>query len=318
MEDPDCIQPKAADIAYVRFRVPDLDRMSTFFEDFGLRSEPGTFNGSIPCVYGCPAGGSPFACIAEEGPCGFIGVGFRMDSQESLVALSKKDGASEIQTMDAPGGGTRVRFIDPNGFEVDGVFAQDTAPTPPGEPRPPINTADNPARTLEPVRLQAGPVRVRRLGHCVLNVIDFRASETWYKNRFGLLTSEEILVPEGDASLGAFMRCDRGDIPVDHHTLFLIGSGTPGFNHVAYEVDDWDSVMLGHDFLAQQNYEPHWGIGKHILGSQIFDYWKDPFGNVFEHFSDGDLFNADKPAVTEPFETLLNVQWGPTAPLLRG
>jgi hypothetical protein len=27
--------------------------------------------------------------------------------------------------------------------------------------------------------------------------------------------------PRKDVPLGAFMRCDRGDKPADHHTLFL-------------------------------------------------------------------------------------------------
>lgn len=31
------------------------------------------------------------------------------------------------------------------------------------------------------------------------------------------------------------------------------------------------------------------------MGSQIFDYWKDPFGNELEHWTDGDLFTAADP-----------------------
>ena len=57
----------------------------------------------------------------------------------------------------------------------------------------------------------------------------------WYKDRFGFITSDEIqLAP--DFSLGAFMRCDRGEEPTDHHTLFLMQSPKgPGFNHAAFE-----------------------------------------------------------------------------------
>ena len=54
-----------------------------------------------------------------------------------------------------------------------------------------------------------------------------------------------------------------------------------------------------------------WGIGKHILGSQVFDYWKDPAGFTLEHFTDGDLFNEAWGSHKAPIEQLLGVQWGP-------
>ena len=67
---------------------------------------------------------------------------------------------------------------------------------------------------------------MKRLGHCVIDVADFRASEAWYKEHFGLITSDEIALDE-TTTLGAFMRCDQGDRFVDHHTLFLVGIGRP-------------------------------------------------------------------------------------------
>ena len=30
------------------------------------------------------------------------------------------------------------------------------------------------------------------------------------------------------------------------------------------------------------------GVGRHVLGSHIYDYWHDPYGHVHEHMSDGD------------------------------
>ncbi|MEL6830944.1 MAG: glyoxalase, partial [Pseudomonadota bacterium] len=73
-------------------------------------------------------------------------------------------------------------------------------------------------------------------------------------------------------------------------------------------------VMLGHDHMKVSGYEAHWGVGKHILGSQVFDYWKDPYGNVVEHYTDGDLFTAAIPPKREPVEKLLAVQWGDQMP----
>ena len=51
---------------------------------------------------------------------------------------------------------------------------------------------------------------MKRLGHCVLNVKNFRESEAWYKSRFGLITSDEINPGSPEQALGAFLRCDRG------------------------------------------------------------------------------------------------------------
>ncbi|MGA1748195.1 MAG: hypothetical protein ACO4BZ_11010, partial [Ilumatobacteraceae bacterium] len=94
------------------------------------------------------------------------------------------------------------------------------------------------------LRLDAGTSHVKRLGHCVLEVLDFRASETWYKERLGLVTSDEIALDETTV-IGAFLRCDQGDRYVDHHTLFLIGAGRAGFDHAAFEVADFDDLMRG-------------------------------------------------------------------------
>lgn len=36
-----------------------------------------------------------------------------------------------------------------------------------------------------------------------------------------------------------------------------------------------------------------WGVRRHLLGSQIFDYWYDPSGFTIEHYTDGDVVNED-------------------------
>ena len=124
-------------------------------------------------------------------------------------------------------------------------------------------------------------------------VPDFAEAEEWYKQHFGLLTSDQINHQDDPSKtgLGAFMRCDRGDEYADHHTLFLMGAGNPppSYNHVAYEVANTDDVFAGHDHLANTAAEhggtPQWGIGRHILGSQVYDYWHDPYGRVLEHWT---------------------------------
>jgi hypothetical protein len=119
-------------------------------------------------------------------------------------------------------------------------------------------------------------------------------------------------------ALGAFLRCDRGETPTDHHTLFLLQSpaGTAKFNHAAFEVADFDDLMLGHTHLKRAKRTPAWGVGWHILGSQIFDYWKDPWGHELEHWTDGDLFAASDGSHKATLQDLLGVQWGPHHPMM--
>jgi len=49
-----------------------------------------------------------------------------------------------------------------------------------------------------------------------------------------------------------------------------------------------DSVAAGGEFLKDRGYKHAWGIGRHIQGSQIFDYWRDPDGFLVEHYADGE------------------------------
>ncbi len=100
----------------------------------------------------------------------------------------------------------------------------------------------------------------------------------------------------------------------DHHTLLCVGVGGVGFDHAAFEVEDIDAVMLGHDQLAKAGYDHHAGVGRHVLGGQVFDYWKDPWGHVLEHFTDGDLLNNEHvPGLHDP-AAALGTQWGKFGP----
>ena len=111
----------------------------------------------------------------------------------------------------------------------------------------------------------------------------------------------------------------RGAAPTDHHTLFLIQAPSgPGFNHAAFEVADFDDLMAGHQQLKDAGRHAEWGVGRHILGSQIFDYWRDPWGHTLEHWTDGDLFTAADGSNVASLTDLMGVQWGPAAPPTMG
>jgi catechol 2,3-dioxygenase-like lactoylglutathione lyase family enzyme len=292
------------DISHVRFRVPNLVKMRTFLDDFGF-----VVTEDSQRLFARGHGTAPVCHITEEGEAAFAGFGLRAASIADLETLAASEGA-EIIDFDAPGGGNMVCLVDPNGFVVEVVAGQEMqASTAPSGTK--FNGGyDHPRVGRSPVG-SAAPAELVRLGHIVLDVADFRASEAWYKERFGFLTSDEIEFMPG-AAIGAFMRCNLGDRPTDHHTMFLLQSqGDAKFNHAAFEVAGLEAVMSGHDHLAAKGYDAWWGVGRHILGNQIFDYWRDPWGHTLEHWTDGDRLTADDPPAQATVMDLLGVQWGP-------
>ena len=303
---------RVEDIAHVRYAAPDLAAMRAFLEDFGLSCfEAGGR------LYGKGSDGRPFVHVTEPGEARFLAIGFRAETLADLDALAAHEGVA-VEDLGEPGGGRIVRLTDPDGYRVEVIAGQtkDAAALPPADPA--RNTAAAKPRFRSTVRLDAAPSHVRRIGHAVLKVRDFRTSEAWYKERFGFLTSDEVEAAK-DVPLGAFMRCDRGDKPADHHTLFLAQlPGELGILHAAFEVANFDDLMLGHDHLKAKGRQAAWGVGRHIMGSQVFDYWKDPFGNELEHWTDGDLFTAADPPQKMPMSALLAVQWGAPNPLFAG
>ena len=244
-------------------------------------------------------------------------VGFRAETIADLETLAAAEGLA-VEDLNEPGGGKIIRLTDPDGYGVEVVAGQSNGKASLPIADPLRNTAAAKPRFRSTVRLDAAPAHVRRIGHAVLKVRDFRISEKWYKDRFGFLTSDEVEAAK-DVPLGAFMRCDRGDKPADHHTLFLAQLPGPlGLLHAAFEVANLDDLMLGHQHLKSRKREAAWGVGRHIMGSQVFDYWKDPFGNELEHWTDGDLFTADDPPQKQPMSALLAVQWGAPHPMFAG
>jgi len=301
---------KVSDVAFVRFRVPDLDRAAEFTEAFGLV----TAEREGDLLYSRGSDPSPWIHVLEKGDAGFAGVGFDVPTAEEFEAATKLPGASAIEPLDGPGGGQRIRFTDPDGYSVEVVHGRAPAASLPAPHAQPYNTGQERRRLNVLQRVEKGPARVKRLGHCVVRVSDFQTSAEWYRSRFGFIPSDEVYLGDPSNIITAFLRCDRGDVPVDHHTFLCVGVGEPGFDHAAFEVEDIDAVMLGNEHLEAAGFSHHAGIGRHVLGSQVFDYWQDPWGHVHEHFTDGDLLDAGVKTGSFDPATALGTQWGKFGP----
>jgi hypothetical protein len=109
----------------------------------------------------------------------------------------------------------------------------------------------------------------------------------------------------------SFIRCDRGQTPADHHTLAIALGPSNRYIHSAYQVSDINAMGAGVHYLAELGYHRSRGIGRHIQGSQIFDYWRDPDGFLVEYDSDSDMFDSTVEPGWAPFTASGLSQWGP-------
>ena len=300
---------KAIDLAYVRVRVPDLDKAEAFLNDFGLVRSART----AQALYMRGSCGEHHIHVVERGASKFVSMAFVAASAEDLEKIAELPGASKIESIDEPGGGRRVWLKDPDGNSVEVVHGIERL-EPIQHCRHPLNDAkDGLRRAGVLVRHERGAAKVFRLGHGVLVSPDMQPMLAWYRDTLGLLVSDEVLGHEGELVL-SFNRLDRGSEYVDHHVFLLQPGDRPGLNHIAFEVHDIDDLMLGHEFMKSRGYDSVWGVGRHVYGGQIFDYWMDPFDFMFEHWTDTDRMTADFRGVMDGTIESANGPWGDQVP----
>lgn len=282
---------RVVDTAYILFQVPDLEKQRAFLEDFGMVSGAGGDDALYMRGYG-PA---PWIYAAYRGEqAAFLGAGFLAASEADLQRIASETG-SAIEAVDGEGGGSRVRLRDPDGFIVDIVHGREAlAPLDTRRELLPVNFPGRKNRLNRGQRPPLAPSPIERFGHYVLMVSDFEASWAWYRRHLGLLPTDVLCTGSGLPVL-AFSRLDKGAEPADHHTVVLSAGPRAGYMHSAYESFDQDTLGQGQQYLKLRGWSHFWGIGRHILGSQIFDYWLDPCGHEVEHYADGDVFDSSHP-----------------------
>ncbi|MDI1258696.1 2,4,5-trihydroxytoluene oxygenase [Aquabacterium sp.] len=301
---------KAQSLAYLMFERPDLDKAERFLTDFGLR----VVHREAGAIYFRSAGSAPFCYrVAQAAKPRFVGFGLTVGDRADLLKLASLPGASPVRVARTPGGGEVVSLVDPSGFEVEVVAGQSMST--PLAVRPPLamNLGNPPVRVDATQRLPVEPPEILKLGHVVLEVADFQATCGWYTRHLGLIPSDVQVLPDGSPAV-AFMRLNLGPQPADHHTLALAQGFMPLYSHSAYEVVDADAVGMGQRLLRERGWRHAWGMGRHILGSQIFDYWQDPWGAKHEHYCDGDVMTAQLGTGVHPVSREAMSQWGPLMP----
>lgn len=303
---------RAEDIAWARMRSPDLDKQEEFLTNFGMTRAARTndklfMRGTDPDHH---------LHVTEKGDPKVVGLAFYADSVDDLKRLSKMaPGASEVEDIDEPGGGKRVRLTEPNGYQIEIVTGiEKVAPLKAREAV--LNWGDAKYRRAgDLMRLDPGPSHVKRCGHGVFGTPKLKESIAWIRHHIGLIGSDDVYAGDKDNVILSFNRINRGKEYVDHHVFLYVQAERAGFNHVSFEVQDIDDVVIGHEHLKGLNkYEHMWGLGRHVLGSQIYDYWCDPWGRVHEHWTDTDVLNVDYGSRIVAAEEGLRSQWGEGPP----
>lgn len=259
-------------MAFVRLSAPDLGRMEAFLTDFGMTK----VHRDEQRLYMRGLNSAPYLHVTELGEPGAIGQAYNVDDVEVLHDLVRKGEADAIEELDGPGGGKRVRMIDPDGCVIEFVCEREHVAEIPR--RPLIRGPKDDSRVV-------GPARVMRLAHTACQSLDPRKTIAWYQQKLGLIPTDELYIGEKENILGQFNRVDRGDELVDHHVIFIMRGAKPGLHHASFEVESVDDIFFGYNHMKKLERDHVRGIGRHALGSQIFDYWMSPFEQMHEHWS---------------------------------
>ncbi|KAI0502931.1 Glyoxalase/Bleomycin resistance protein/Dihydroxybiphenyl dioxygenase [Xylaria bambusicola] len=311
-----------ARMAHVYFEHPDLELFSEFAKDWGFVEAKRDDNKIWYRGYGV----DPYVYVVSKSKDGnprFGGAAFVAKSEEEFEKAALLPGATPSSLADAPGGGKMISFTRSDDTHFHVVYgqiereAEKSVPSATHEVQGPYNGPFQKLRKGTFQRYREGPALVHKLGHFGVVYRDFDTEINWYTGNFNLVPSNVLYHPVfSNIDVLTFLHLDLGKEFSDHHCMFMQRASPEVkksyLHHTSYEVADFDEQLIGHEYLAKKGHECVWGVGRHILGSQIFDYWKDPSGFKIEHYADGDLVNGDTPRTREvvgPFSI-----WGPEVP----
>jgi len=125
------------------------------------------------------------------------------------------------------------------------------------------------------------------LSHVVLNSRDAAAAERFAIETLGFKLSDRTRHMH-------FVRCNRV-----HHCIAYARAGVSSLNHIAFDMQNIDSVMRGIGRMRDAGFPPVWGPGRHGPGNNVFGYFIGPHGGVIEYTAEvqriGEDYKAGKP-----------------------
>lgn len=283
------------------FTVPDLEVARRFYTSFGLEVRDADRRLDLYTM------GHPhcWASIFEAGErkrLQYVSYGiFPEDEQEFMARIEKLGIGIDAHAL-SDGKGLWLR--DPDGTAIQLLVAGKVSPSAKTTPSPRPGIA--PGQGAAPSRSKVAPVRPRYLSHILLFSPDVMRMHAFLSDMLGLRLSDH----SGD--IIAFLHTPHGS---DHHLVALAKSHAPGLHHSSWDVGSIDEVGSGAEQMRAAGWDQGWGVGRHVLGSNYFNYVRDPWGSFCEYSCDIDFVPADLdwPAADHAPADSLYV-WGPPVP----
>ena len=213
-----------------------------------------------------------------------------VDTQSSLDQLAAALSGDRDVSVDADGvAHTRDDF----GFAI-GLAVSRRKPIETPTPNP--NNIGHFSRFNEPaVGSRREPPQPLAFSHLVYWLPDDpKQYRNFYLDRLGFRLTDEAT--DGSAFL-------RADGRTDHHNLFLQLSrdGYSGFQHVSYELRDFDAVMMAGLAVEAEGWKTNVGPLRHNIGSSLSWYVWNPAGGLAEALTDQDQIGEDwQPRLIDP------------------
>jgi catechol 2,3-dioxygenase-like lactoylglutathione lyase family enzyme len=183
---------------------------------------------------------------------------FEAADRGAVNALHAQVEASGVQTeapreWTAPGGGFAFGYKDPEGRNL--VVACGGA----------MHAGANAPQ----------PDRPHKIAHLNLNAGQYDATTRFMTEALG------FRLIDGSAR-ARFLHAECAD----HFSLAIVKASDATLNHIAFEMQDLDSVMRGAGRMRDAGYPIEWGVGRHGPGNNVFAYFAGPEEIPLEYTSE--------------------------------
>jgi catechol 2,3-dioxygenase-like lactoylglutathione lyase family enzyme len=260
-------------LLHYALEVPDQTVGEKFYRDFGLA----TVSARDEAVHLRPETLRRETVMLYPGPrkrLHHLAFGAPGDEYAATREALRRAGVTEVDPPPgAPDGGVWTR--DPDGNLI--TIRPDAGEVPPADPPLALNSPGHIGRVAARGYPEPAAPRPRRLGHVLLFTGALDRQLDFYQRVLGLRLSDRA------RSVVAFLRCTT-----DHHNLAFLASRGPGFHHGSFEVGSVDEIAMNAQKMQEAGWQPGWGLGRHVIGSNFFFYIRDPWGSFAEYFHDID------------------------------
>lgn len=280
--------------------VPDLVEEAKFLTAFGLEVETQADRLLLRTVGNNHVWGQ--ILVGDKKKLAYVSMAC-YDGELEGIRQQVADAGGAFEAQHPAGSAEGFWFRDPDGilFQVKvGAKTQPDHKTAMPDLSIPSNVRGAPARSKAPRE------RPTRMSHMALFTSNVTRSLDFHIRALG------VRLADRSGEIIAFTYGRHGS---DHHLLAFLSGGGPGLHHSSWDIPSVEDCGRTNTQLRAAGYDRHWGPGRHVLGSNYFNYTKDKFGQWWEASAHIDFIekNADWTIANFADEDSLYL-WGPDMP----